>query len=230
MDSESTTPETPSASSMRSRASRIITVKHRSVFYPLLIFFVFANICLPPAATYTLLGLLFGWLLLIMLHARNPVLLGARLGRSAERAGDRIRAFPPELLQIAVIVYITIADRLPFPPPESWLTERWAPITYTLALVFGAALDHVGLTRPRSDRGFRRWLKRVFSRREASAATEHEEPHEVTILESSDSIHLETSEIIDLMTEEEEAWHKAQQERWRDWIAEETERFRGEAH
>lgn len=230
MDPESTTLDTPSASKMRSRASRIITVKHRSVFYPLVILFVLANICLPFAVTCTLLGLLLGWLLLVMMHARSHTLLGPRLGPSAERAADRVRAFPPELLQILVISYITIADHLPFPPAETWLADRWPPITYTLALVFGAALDHIGGTRPRTGRGVRHWLKRLLSRRPSSTVAEHNAPHDVTILEPSESVRLESSEIIDLMTEEEEAWHKAQQQRWREWIAEETERFRGEAH
>lgn len=226
MDSESTSPEAQTSSSLRSRASRIITVKHRSVFYPLVIFFVLANITLPFAVNCVLLGLLFAWLLLVVMHARNPAFLGARLGRSAGRTADRIRAFPPELLLILVIVYICIASKLPFPLEGTWLAERWAAIIYSLALVFGAAFDHLGGTRATRNGGLRNWLKARFSRRSvAEAGTQ-----EVKNLEAAESEYLDSIELLNLMTEEEEAWHKAQQERWRTWIAEETERFRGELH
>ncbi|MFT5130497.1 MAG: hypothetical protein ACI8W8_004128 [Rhodothermales bacterium] len=229
MDPESTTPDSSTASRLRSRASRIITVKHRSVFYPLVIFFVLANICLSFAVNCVLMGLLFAWLLLVIIHVRNPAFLGARLGRSASRTADRIRAFPLELLQVVTIVYITVSSKLPFPPGDSWLAERWAPITYTLALVLGAALDHVGNTRPQAGRGIRRWLKRIFSRK-PSQETSNKEQQDVSIVSRDAPLRLDSSELINLMTAEEEAWHLAQQERWRDWIAEETERFRGDFH
>jgi hypothetical protein len=233
MDSDTTTPitsTTSSASRSRSRASRIITVKHRSVFYPLVILFVLANI-LHFALGCTLLGLLFAWLLLVFLHARNPTLLGQRLGSRAERTIDRIRAFPPELLLILAIIYITFASKLPFPPADTWLAERWPPIIYTLALVFGASLDHVGGTRPRPNRGVRNWLKRVFSRRSGTeTVAEQDETQDVTDLEPVEPERMDTAEIINSMSEEEEAWHRAQQERWKNWIAEETERFRGDFH
>ena len=219
---------TASAENMHSRASRIITVKHRSVFYPLVILFVFANIVHFFAAC-TLLGLVLVWLLLIFAHHRNPTLLGPGLGSKAKRAADRIRAFPPELLQILSIVYITVASELPFPPEGTWLHERWLSILYTLALVLGAALDQVGSTRPRRHRGLRQWLKAKFSRT-SEPEMEDEELREVSMVTPEGPIELDSSDIINIMTAEEEAWHEAQQLRWTTWIAEETERFRGDLH